>query len=117
MLRWRTEWGEDLTHHRARRVTDNLAREADYLVVMTGDHARALRSRFPKRKVLELGRFETPSAAKTDSVSKELQRVLGESSHDILDPIGGSLEAYQECGEHIKRAVIGLAAALREGRV
>ncbi len=110
-------WGEDLAKHKARRLSDNIAREADYLVAMTGDHARTLRTRFPKRKVLELGKFSAIDKQKTDALSSELQLLLGEFSHDIFDPIGGSLEGYEDCGEHIKRAVIGLAAALREGRV
>lgn len=111
------KWGEDLTKHRARRLSDSLAHKADYLIAMTGDHARILRSRFPHRKVLELGDFLADDNDKNDSVTGELQKLLGASTSDILDPIGGSLEAYQECGEHIKRAVIGLAKALRERRV
>lgn len=111
------DWGEELTTHQARRLTETLAREADYLVAMTGDHAKALRIHFPARKVVELGRFLPPDAEENNVVTGELQHLWGAASPDILDPIGGSLEAYQDCGERIKRAVIGLAEALREGRL
>ena len=113
-------WSEDLSKHKARRLTDNLARNADYLVCMTREQAQVLQRRFPHKKVLQLGTFSAPEAVettKTDSVADELHRLWGSDSGDILDPIGGSLEAYEECGAHIKRAVIGLCEALRQGRV
>lgn len=121
-------WGEDLSQHRARRLSPALARGADYLIGMTGDHVRELRRQFPDSKVLQLGNFVAPGAASggTDAEAKansalaelsELQSWFIEMPDDILDPIGGSLEAYQACGEHIKRAVQGLAQALRDGRL
>lgn len=110
-------WGEELTKHKARHLTEPLAREADYLVAMTGDQAKALRIHFPAQKVVELGRFSPENSEEKNAVASELQKLWGEASSDILDPIGGSLEAYQDCGELIKRGVIGLAEALREGRL
>lgn len=110
------EWNQDLSGHKARFLTEKMAREADYLIGMTAEHAHALRSRFPQANVLELGDFALASH-ENQAVDNDLRRLLGEASGDILDPIGGSLEAYQECGAHIKRAVLGLAEALREGRI
>jgi protein-tyrosine phosphatase len=109
-------WNEDLANHKARRITEALVHQADYLVAMTAAHAGELRTRFPQSKVLVLGDFVL-SEDEPNSVTTELQELFGEAPGDILDPIGGSLEAYQACGEHIARAVKGLAAALREERV
>lgn len=111
------QWGENLANHRARRVTMSAVREADYLIALTADHARVLQARFPQRKVLQLGDFAREANQEKSSIANELQILFGEAPGDILDPVGGSLEAYQACAEHIKRAVQGLAAALREGRV
>jgi protein arginine phosphatase len=106
------EWGEDISRHRARRVSPEMAREADYFVAMTAQHAQALRQRFNNAKVLQLGEFDNE---KNDAALTQLQKLFGEAPGDILDPVGGSLEAYQECAAHIRRAVEGLAQALREG--
>lgn len=110
-------WDENLESHRARRITDSLARRSDYLIAMTSSHARELQARFPQSKVLVLGDFASREEPSNSIVANELQELFGEAPGDILDPIGGSLEAYQACGEHIGRAIKGLAAALREGRV
>ncbi|HEY0075929.1 MAG TPA: hypothetical protein VGB77_17635 [Abditibacteriaceae bacterium] len=110
-------WNEDLENHRARRITDTLARGADYLIAMTASHASELQARFPQSKVLILGDYASREETSNSIVATELQELFGEAPGDILDPIGGSLEAYQACGEHIERAIKGLAAALREGRV
>lgn len=110
-------WNENLGNHRARRVNEALATKADYLIAMTAAHAHELRTRFPRSKVLVLGDFATSEEMPPTGVASELQTLIGEASGDILDPIGGSLEAYQECGAHIERAVKALARALREGRI
>lgn len=110
-------WDENLQSHRARRVTDVLVRGANYLIAMTTSHARELKARFPQSKVLVLGDYASSAETSYNTVTTELQELFGEAPGDILDPIGGSLEAYQACGEHIKSAIKGLAAALREGRV
>ena len=110
-------WDENLEGHQARRITATLAGQADYLIAMTFSHARELRVRFPQSKVLLLGDFASSEETVIKGVTSELQELFGEAPGDILDPVGGSLEAYQACGEHIQRAVKGLAAALREERV
>lgn len=114
------EWGVDLSAHRARRLTSTIAGDADFLVALTAQHAEALRTRFDITKVLQLGSFDnhpdTNDLSDSDDLSA-LQKLLGGDAEDILDPFGGSLEAYQACGAHIRRAVEGLALALRDGKI
>ena len=112
------EWGVDLSSHQARRLSPEMVREADYLVAMTTQHAQALRARFGVENVLQLGDYAGDSSARALPVALgELQILLDGVPGDILDPFGGSLEAYQACGAHIRRAVEGLAAALCDGKV
>ena len=108
------DWDVDLSGHRAQRLSDEVTRDADFFVAMTAQHADALRARFGDEKVLQLGAFE---ARAKHSGLDELQQLFGDEPGDILDPIGGSFDAYQECGAHIRRAVEGLAIALRDGQL
>jgi len=115
------EWGVDLSGHQARRLAPGMVQGADHLVAMTAQHAQTLRARFGAKNVLQLGDYAGDSA---DSSGRSLPVALGELRilldgvpGDILDPFGGSLEAYQACGAHIRRAVEGLAAALRDGKL
>ena len=118
------EWGIDLRAHRARRLTEQMVREADLICTMTEAQARTVRSRFPaaEGKIYSLASFVSCPATSTEADDKlaALMDGLGQqplrNSTDILDPFGGSLEAYQTCAAQIRRAVLGLAAALREGR-
>ncbi len=114
------EWGVDLSDHRARRLSPDIAEGADFLVALTAQHAEALRTRFDITKVLQLGSFDNHPDTNDPSLANDLsqlQTLLGGNAEDILDPFGGSLEAYQACGAHIRRAVEGLAVALRDGKI
>lgn len=59
------------------------------------------------------------ASSERDAENERLLRLLGgaecmnDSSRDIADPFGGSLEAYRSCAAQIRRAVAGLRAALR----
>lgn len=112
------EWGVDLSGHHARRLTSTIASDADFLVALTAQHAETMRGRFDITKVLQLGSFDNhPDTDDPADDLSELQRLLGGDADDILDPFGGSLEAYQACGAHIRRAVEGLAVAIRDGKI
>ncbi len=136
-----SDWKADLSSHRARRLDEQLACEADLICAMTQEQAATVRARFgiAPDKVRVLGEYEArfvrlthddaPSksasrAARSehDRDTEQLIRLLGAdewtkdigSGHDIADPFGGSLEAYRSCAAQIRRAVAGLRAALRE---
>lgn len=78
-------YGGDLTQHRSRPLTPDLAAQADYLIVMTRGHAQALFSHYPR-----LG------------CRPRLLRVTGD---DLADPIGQSREVYEACGRQIWEAL------------
>jgi protein-tyrosine phosphatase len=95
-------WQQDLSDHVAKTLPEADAKNADWLVVMNTAHAFALRECFAvgADKVLLLGNFEPHS-----------------ESPEILDPFGGSREAYETCAARIRRAVAGLATAIERGEL
>lgn len=92
-------WGEDLSTHASQPLRDELIETTDYFFVMSYDQAFALREYFqiPPSKIRMLGEFD------------ELEK------GEILDPFGGSREAYETCAAKIFRSVEGLATALKSG--
>ena len=117
-------WGVDLSAHRARLARPEMARDADLICAMTEEQVYTVRARFmvDADKVCLLGSFAlgTPDAI-DDKVMPLLQRSgLAddvEESAEILDPFGGSIEAYQACALQIRRAILGLITALHAGRL
>lgn len=114
-------WGEDLTRHRAHGISTTLLAEAELVVTMTEDQARAVRDYFGLgNQVRALGEWlESESyAVHEDRRLASLLEIESNTrlAHDIVDPYGSSFEAYQSCGEEIKIALIGLRRALRDGR-
>jgi protein-tyrosine phosphatase len=75
------QYGGDLSGHRSRPLTPELAAQADFLVAMTRGHVRALEGCFPR-----LG---------------AAPRLLDGSGQDIADPIGQDQAVYEECGQQI----------------
>jgi protein-tyrosine-phosphatase len=92
-------WGQDLSTHASQPLRGELLETADYFFVMSYDQAFALREYFqiPKEKIRMLGEFD------------EFEQ------GEILDPFGGSREAYETCAAKIFRSVEGLAQALKSG--
>lgn len=90
-------WQQDLSDHAAKHLSASDAHAAHWLVVMNASHAFALRECFAVEddKVLRLGNFEPQT-----------------ENPEILDPFGGSREAYETCAARIQRAVAGLAKAI-----
>ena len=114
-------WGEDLSGHRAHGISTVLLSEADLVVTMTEDQARAIRDYFGrKNQVRALGEWLESESYAVDEDRRLASLLEIESkarpAHDIVDPYGSSLEAYQSCGEEIKLALIGLRRALRDGK-
>ncbi len=81
------EKGIDLTSHRARRVSQELLSEADWIIPMTSDQEKRLRVMFPEfaTRIKRLGAW----SAKAED-------------YDILDPWGGSVEVYRKSAKDIE---------------
>jgi protein-tyrosine phosphatase len=110
-------WNVDLSTHQAQRLEHDLAKDVDLVCTMTLDAAHAVRTYFGATNVRSLGEFQEGFS---DDTTRRLEGLLGEEDNlqrDIPDPFGGSLEVYEACGEEIRRSIMGLMAAIREGRV
>lgn len=88
-------WGQDLSLHRARNLNPQILAATTHFVTMTAEQSAALHYGY--------------------SVPMERTRLLGQClgaapgpASEILDPFGGSIEAYETCGEHIRQSVAAL---------
>jgi len=81
------EKGIDFSLFRSQRVTVALVEQATHVFAMTHDHLRGLSTLYPtyQKKFFLLNE--------------------GTTQDDVTDPIGGSLAAYQECGQRIQQAL------------
>jgi protein-tyrosine-phosphatase len=123
------DWGCDLSSHRARQLRDEDIKRADLICTMTQSQAEVLRGRYPadaaKVRVLGQWRSERLQAAETEDTARLQALVEGGSAcsddegalSDIMDPYGGSIEAYRSCAGQIEDAVAGLHAALQRNEV
>jgi protein-tyrosine-phosphatase len=95
------EWGNDLSTHVSRPLSDELAQKATAFFVMSSEHVHTLRECFhiAPEKIHLLGAF------------------AGQEHCEILDPFGGSREAYETCAAQIFRAVEGVAQAAKNGKL
>jgi len=109
------EWGEDLEPHRARlfRAPDAKAR---LILTMTESQADVLRAHFglDETQVRVLGSYlpaveSHPSSQFAQMWGNDYTPTSVSHERDILDPYGGSMEAYQECAGQIRRAIAALA--------
>ncbi|MEZ6184614.1 MAG: Sua5/YciO/YrdC/YwlC family protein [Planctomycetota bacterium] len=82
------ERGLDLGGHRSRYASPELVGEADVVVALSGSHERALQHTAPDAPV----------------------RLL--DPRGVPDPIGGSLEVYRACAEHIEARLRELVEVL-----
>jgi protein-tyrosine phosphatase len=85
-------YGADLTAHRSRPLTPELAAQADYLVAMTRGHLYSLAAHFPRL------------AARP--------RLLNPAGDDLDDPVGRPRAVYEECARRIWGWLDGLLAEL-----
>ncbi len=86
------ELGQDLTGHRARLLTQELAEWADLVAVMGPGHARAVASLAGEGKVSLITDFLEGSG----------------SGRPVPDPFGGDLELYRETRDRLRKAVDAL---------
>lgn len=98
--------GFDLSEHRSRAVTAEMARAADWVFVMSAAHRAALTALgVPERQVHVLSEWPEP----------------GEPGLAVFDPFGASIEAYEECWRRLRRHARRIASpvrqALRERRI
>lgn len=98
--------GFDLSAHRSRAVTAELAGAADFVFVMSGAHRTA---------VLALGASEQQVHVLSEWPEP------GEPELPVFDPFGASFEAYEECWRRLRRHARRIASpvrqALRERRI
>lgn len=88
------QWGIDLSGHRATQLDPDVARDTEWLIVMTQEQAEAIK---------EVYKVKDPNVMLLGSFCNDAR--FGE---DIADPHGGSQEAYEACAEHIRCGVQGL---------
>lgn len=88
------EEGIDVSFHRARKLTREMIKQADLILVMTADHEKAVREAAPEA----LDRI------------KLLKEFTGDVSNgkNITDPFGGSLQVYRETLQEIRTSVLKL---------
>ena len=94
-----TREGADLTSHRATRLTPEMLRAADAVLVMERSHLGA---------VVALGAEEE----KTHVLSE--WPAPGEPELPVSDPFGGSFEAYEECWRRMRRHIERITPHIRE---
>lgn len=86
------ELGADIGNHRSRMLTAELAREARYLVCMTGAHYDRICEMLPQEK----------------------DKVFTLLPQDISDPFGGNLETYRRAAAEIDKGVKSIIERLKK---
>jgi protein-tyrosine phosphatase len=86
------EHNADLTGHRSRPLTEELAAQADHLIVMTRGHLQAVQDHFSR-----LG---------------ARPRLLSPDDEDLADPIGQPQPIYHDCAWQIRRHLEPFVAGL-----
>jgi len=89
------ELGIDISGHRSRMLTADLAEEADYIFGMTRSHVDTIALLYPQ-------------AAEKTFLLREFDEALEPFEKDIGDPIGSSYEVYVNCRDQIKQGIASL---------
>jgi RpiB/LacA/LacB family sugar-phosphate isomerase len=87
--------GIDISQHRSRMLTSELANQADYIFGMTHGHVDAINLLYPQ-------------AAEKTFLLREFDDTLDVFEKDISDPIGGSLDVYLECRDQIEQGIASM---------
>ncbi len=82
------EYGVDISGHRARQLTVEMATESERIYTMTSAQAYLLQQILPDKKIFPL------------------------TDEGICDPYGGSEEVYRKCAKDIKKAVENIGEEL-----
>ncbi len=83
------EYGIDLSEHRTRQLTQEIAESAEAIYTMTPAQAYLLKQILPHKKIFPL------------------------TDEGIIDPFGSSEEVYRKCAREIKGAVERIGEQLR----
>jgi protein-tyrosine-phosphatase len=86
-------FGIDISNHRARQITREMARGADLILVMEAVHGNIVKKLlgWSRSKTRMIGAFHP-------------QEPLG----DIVDPYGGPLEGYRDCIQTLQPCIEGV---------
>ena len=91
--------GFDLSGHRSRPLTIDMARKADFIFMMSPGHRAAVEALgVPREKLHMVSDWPEP----------------GEPELPVFDPFGASLEAYEECWRRLRRHVRRIAPHVRQ---
>ncbi|MFH1062473.1 MAG: L-threonylcarbamoyladenylate synthase [Candidatus Omnitrophota bacterium] len=93
------KYGVDITAHRARRLTNQMVKVSDYILVMENTHREFMFDRYwrAKKRIFLLKEFAQDKSGK-----------LG-----IPDPIGRDVNFYEEIARVIKKSIEGLVDKLQ----
>ena len=91
----REHYGIDLSEHRSRLLTKEIAEGADLILCMTKAHEDALKKRFPGANAVLLGAW-------------------GGTDQDVPDPFGGDEACYLLCAQQLE-SLLKAALAGRAG--
>ena len=124
-VRVASERGLDLSGHRSLALTPNIARSADLVLTMTGDHVRelllidpyGLPRAFPLRSFLRLANGVGPRSAQetfADWIARIARRrqstELFSDQEDIADPFGQSLGTFRKTSVLLNRLAFQVAS-------
>jgi protein-tyrosine phosphatase len=91
--------GFDISAHRSRALTPELARSADLIFVMSTAHRAAVEAMgVPREQVHLMSEWPEP----------------GEPELPVFDPFGASSEAYEECWRRLRRHARRIASSVRQ---
>ncbi len=93
------QMGIDISNHRARQITKDIARGSNLILAMEAAHVKRV-------KGLLGWRHKKPRMISEFDPDKPIQ--------DIADPYGGDIRDYQKCIETLKPCIYGVVAWLKE---
>ena len=89
------EIGIDISQQRSRMLSADVVRQADFIFGMTHSHVDAVLLLYPQ-------------AAEKTFLLREFDETLDSFENDIPDPIGGSVEVYQNCRDQIEQGIASM---------
>jgi RpiB/LacA/LacB family sugar-phosphate isomerase len=89
------ELGVDISSHRSRMLTADLARQSDFIFGMTHSHVDTISLLYPQ-------------VAEKTFLLREFDSTLDTFEKDISDPIGGSYEVYLSCRDQLEQGIASL---------
>jgi len=87
----------DLSQHRSRPFSDQLASQSDLILVMTESHRRQIQSAHPDLQV----------------PIYPFREWVASGSHEVPDPFGGPLDLYVETRDSLAEAIPGILQHLK----